>query len=432
MSGDDWKQELIALSPSQLHVGDVLRFTLRDETGRVLLAKGLKIEDQKALEQLQRRRSVFVEYEESDEAIKVLMGGLSEASRRDAPLKDLDRFVSLKATDKETPGAAVIEGSVPQNWSEIESRLRVQLANLALGGTAAAEAVPRLDTQVSRPIDTLLTRDREAALFLLIHRAVTSYSGYSALHSLLTAVVCHVLVAPLKLSPEEDRSLLHAALTMNVAMTNLQDGLATQKGRPTPTQQAQIDRHPLEGARLLQAAGVKDPVWLGTVLKHHQDLPGGVTLAQRPVIDRLARILQVVDRYTAAMSPRVSRAGRDAKDAARSAIVQPGASSHDEVGLALMMQLGLHPAGTFVKLASGETAVVLRKGNKPNEPLVATVLNKRDEPIAEPRLINTAKTDHAVVHGVSGSGVRVRLNLDQMLRQLASSKTGTDRGLGLF
>jgi hypothetical protein len=244
--------------------------------------------------------------------------------------------------------------------------------------------------------------------------------------------VCHVLVEPLKLTDAEGASLLHAALTMNVAMTSLQDTLAMQKGRPTPPQQAQIDRHPAEGVRLLQAAGVTDTVWLGVVLKHHQDLPAGVALAQRPVVDRLARILQVVDRYTAAMSPRISRAGRDAKDAARSAIVQPGASAHDEVGLALMMQLGLHPAGTFVKLASGETAVVLRKGVKPNEPMVATVLNKRDEPIAEPRLINTAKTDHAVVHGVPGSNVRVRLNLDQMLRQLAASKTGIDRGLGLF
>lgn len=432
MSDESWKHELIALSPSQLHVGDALRFTLRDETGRILLAKGLRVEDQKALEQLQRRRAVYVEYEESDEAVKVLMGGLSEASRRDAPLKDLDRFMSLKAADKDTEQVALDQGSAPQTWSEIESRLRVQLSNLSLGGQAATEAVPRLDSQVIQPIDALLNRDREAALFLLIHRAVTSFKGYSALHSLLTAVVVHTLSGPLKLSPEEDRALLRAALTMNVAMTNLQDALAQQKHRPTPPQQAQIDRHALEGAKLMQAAGVKDPMWLGTVLKHHQEFTGDLPLAQRPVIDRLARILQVVDRYTAAMSPRVSRAGRDAKDAARSAIVQPGAGSHDEVGLALMMQLGLHPAGTFVKLASGETAVVLRKGAKPNEPHVATVLNKRDEPIAEPRLIHTAKPDHAVVHGVSGSLIRVRLNQELMLRQLASSRTGTGRGLGLF
>ena len=95
-----------------------------------------------------------------------------------------------------------------------------------------------------------------------------------------------------------------------------------------------------------------------------------------------------------------------------------------------MMLLGLHPAGTFVKLANGETTVVLRKGAKPNEPYVASVLNKRDEPIAEPRLHNTSKPELAVVQGVSGSTIRVRLNTDLMLRQLAFTKTGADRDTG--
>jgi hypothetical protein len=131
------------------------------------------------------------------------------------------------------------------------------------------------------------------------------------------------------------------------------------------------------------------------------------------------------------MSPRVSRAGRDAKDAARSAIVQTGAGGHDEVGLVLMQVLGLHPAGTFVKLASGETAVVLRRGVKPNEPWVASVLNRRDEPIAEPRLYNTAKPELAVAQGISASVVRVRLSPEAMLRQLAFSKTGAERGVRL-
>jgi hypothetical protein len=102
--------------------------------------------------------------------------------------------------------------------------------------------------------------------------------------------------------------------------------------------------------------------------------------------------------------------------------VQAGAAGHDEVGLALMMLLGLHPAGTFVKLANGETAVVLRKGGKANEPVVASVLNRRDEPIAEPRLHNTARPEAAVVQGVSGASVRVRINPAVMLKLLAASR----------
>lgn len=420
------KRELIAVSPEKLHVGIALRFTLRDERGHVLLAKGLRIETHDALEMLQKRRAVYVNYEESEEAYKVLVSGLNEATRRDAALKDIDKYVSF--SDNEVKEE--IKGTLPEGWTEAESRLRTLLNSLAKGGEVAVESARRIDTAVNLFQHQLLNRDREAALFLLIHRAVTAFTGYSALHSLLTATVVHLLATPLKLTAAESGSLTRAALTMNVGMTALQDTLANQKQRPSPVQQAQIDKHAADGVRMLHAAGITDSLWLNIVFKHHDSLPSGVPLAERPPADKLTRILQVVDRYTAAMSPRVSRAGRESKDAARSAIVQPGANGHDEVGLALMMLLGLHPAGTFVKLANGETGVVLRKGAKPNEPYVASVLNKRDEPVAEPRLYNTAKPELAVVQGVSGSTIRVRLNPDQMLRQLAFSRTGADRDTG--
>jgi HD-GYP domain-containing protein (c-di-GMP phosphodiesterase class II) len=419
--------DLIAVSPAQLHVGAQLRFTLRDEAGRVLLAKGLRIEDLAALESLQKRKAVFVEYEESDEALKVLMSGLNEATRRDAPLKDIDKLVSFKNPEAES----TFKGTLPEAWAQIESRLKINLGQLAVGGETGADALQRLATQVDQIRQELFNRDRDAAVFVLLHRAVTGFSGYSALHALLCSCVCHLLAEPLKLTPEEDASLVRAALTMNVTMTTLQDLLAGQKSRPSPQQQAQIDAHPTEAVRLLRAVGVTDPLWLKVILSHHADLPCNLPLAQRSPAERLTRILQVVDRYTAAMSPRISRAGRDAKDAARSAIVQAGAGGHDEVGLALVQVLGLHPAGTFVKLANGETAVVLRRGAKASEPYVASVLNKRDEPIAEPRLHHTASAAVAVAQAVSASTIRVRLNLDAMLKILAFSKTGPERGLGL-
>lgn len=425
MSADD-KQDLVAVSPSSLHVGDALRFSLRDEHGRMLLAKGLSIDSLEILESLQRRKLVYVSYDESDEAIKVMMTGLTEATRRDAPLKDIDKYVNPKPED----AGIVLSSSLSHAWEQVETRLKVLLSQLSQGGSSGQDAVRRLNSQIAAMQVTLLHRDRDAAVFFLIHRAVTGFSGYSALHSLLTATVAHMLAVPLKLTPEEDACLVRAALTMNVAMTQLQDLLAAQKHPPSPQQRTLIDRHPTDSARLLMASGVTDPLWLEVVQTHHDSLPH-LPLAQRTSAQRLTKILQVVDRYTAAMSPRSSRAGRDAKDAARSAIVQAGAGGHDEVGLVLTQVLGLHPAGTFVKLASGETAVVLRRGFKPNEPWVASVLNKRDEPIAEPRVYHTAKPELAVVQGISGSRVRVRLNPEVMLRQLAFSKTEAERGARL-
>lgn len=420
------RHELTAISPQHLQLGEALRFTLRDASGRVLLAKGLRIENQEALEALQRRPHVYVGYDEAVEAHKVLMSGLSELSRRDAPLKDIDKYVSLKSNEP----LEVLEGSLPQVWSELESKLKLVLGSLALGGEAAVE-VPKRLSQCADHMDNLLARDREASLYLLMHQAVTGFSGYSVLHALLCAVVCRLLAEPLKLPVPESDALVRAALTMNSAMTVLQDVLAAQKQRPSPGQQAEIEAHPELAVRLLQAAGVNDRWWLDAVKYHHRTLRTGVSLAERAPGERITKVLQTVDRYTAAMSPRVSRSGRDARDAARAAIVQPGAGQHDEVGMALVAVLGLHPAGTFVKLVNGETAVVLRRGAKPNEPFVASVLNRRDDPIAEPRLHATAKPEFAVQQGVAAAVVRVRLNTEVMLKQLAYSKTGSDRTSGL-
>lgn len=422
MSEADWRHKLIALPSEKLRVGDALRFTLRDEQGRVLLAKGLRIEDRDDLDRLKARKRIFVEYEESDEAVKVLMQGLTETDKRDAPIGELDRYISLGISNGENGVRLDIPSDVAQAWGQLEQRLSGLLTTLGQFGPHGADALERLASQVVPMLDALLQHDRDAALCVLFHRSITGFTGYSAMHALQSAAVCHALSGPLKLSATEDAALVKAALTMNVAMKSLQDVLATQKVQLSPAQRTQIDWHPKEGVRLLKAAGVTDALWLDTVHKHHSEFPAGTPLANLEPADKLAKILQVVDRYTAALSPRMSRAGRDGKEATRAAVIQAGSTQKDEVGMALMVMLGLHPAGTFVRLASGETAVVLKKGFKPNEPLVATVLNKRDEPVLEPKVRNTASPEHAVVHGLSGSSVKVRLNLELLLKLMRSAK----------
>lgn len=422
MSETDWRHRLIALPSEKLRVGDALRFTLRDDQGRVLLAKGLRIESRSDLDRLKARKQIFVEYEESDEAVKVLMQGLTEADKRDAPIGELDRYINLGMSGGEGGTRLEVPNNMAQAWGELEQRLSGLLTTMGQFGPHSADALDRLTKQVVPMVSLLLEHDLDAALCVLFHRSVTGFSGYSAMHSLQTAAVCHALTSMLKLSAVEDAALVKAALTMNVAMKSLQDVLATQKVQLSPAQRTQIDWHPREGVRLLKAAGVTDALWLDTVHKHHAEFPAGATLATMAPADKLARILQVVDRYTAALSPRMSRAGRDGKEATRAAVIQTGSTQKDEVGMALMMLLGLHPAGTFVKLASGETAVVLKKGLRPNEPMVATVLNKRDEPVVEPKVRNTSSPELAVVHGLSGSSVKVRLNLELLLKLMRSAR----------
>jgi hypothetical protein len=172
---------------------------------------------------------------------------------------------------------------------------------------------------------------------------------------------------------------------------------------------------------------VQDRLWLDAVTLHHDPLAGGESLAQMGSAQRVARVLQVIDRYTASLSPRGSRAGRDAREATRSVVRLPGSAAHDEVGLVLLQTMGLSPPGSYVKLVSGEVAVVLCAGELPNTPLVSTVANRQGEPVGTPRLVDTTQPEHAVAEGLSGSEIRVRLDESAMLRQPRIIQPGTRR-----
>lgn len=261
----------------------------------------------------------------------------------------------------------------------------------------------------------LLEEDNAGSQFLLFHRSVTHYGGYSALHSLLCAVLSQLVAKVFNLPEAERRSLSCAALTMNIGMTALQDELALQKQPPSPAQRLQIETHANTGREMLFSAGVKDELWLAAVAQHHSPLTGPEKLADWQPHARIARILQTVDKYTAAMSPRKSRSGRTARDSVKSVIVQADAK-HDEVGTSLVGILGLSPPGTYVKLGNGETAVVLKRGLKPTEPVVATVLNKNDEPIALPRLIDISRGVVPIQATIAATGVRVNLNMEAMIK----------------
>lgn len=400
--------ELIALSVDQLFVGLSLRYTLRDESGHIMLLKGHKIETHQQLDGIKNRKRIFIEIDQADEGVRAMMAGISALNIAGAPIKDFSKYISLKST---APPEEKQTGTLVQRWSDVESKLGGLLGNLATTG----DCENRLRV-LERQIAQLLEHDAAASQFILFNRAVTHYGGYSALHSLLCAALAGLLAETFALSGEQRRSLVCAALTMNVAMTQLQDTLALQKSAPSPNQRNVIDAHPVVGKQMLASAGITDPDWLALVAQHHAPMSGEGSVASWPVVARMTKILQTVDRYTAAMSPRKSRDGRTARDSVRTVVIQAGEAKHDEVGTALVKVLGLCPPGTFVKLASNETAVVLRSGARPAEPWVAVVLNARGEPISEPRLRDTSKAGFAVQSTLTATSVRVNLNADLILR----------------
>jgi len=294
-------------------------------------------------------------------------------------------------------------------WSDLESGLGIILSY----PDSSQQFVQRVQ-QYDRWMQSLMQRDPDAGLYLLFQLASNSPVGYSASHALVCAVLCHLMASELHLPPKERDSLVRAGLTMNVSMTAMQDLLANQAEKPTPLQQDMIRVHPVKSAMLLGNLGVQDEDWLEVVGSHHDNRVDEGEFQEVPPARRLCRILKMVDRYAAMISPRLSRAGRNATESAR-AVLAGNPTKADDIGGALMRVVGLCPPGTFVRMDSDELGVVLRRSPKANLPFVAIVGDSDGHLLMLPRLHATAQGEPGIRTALPASGVRAQLNHYQIL-----------------
>lgn len=288
-------------------------------------------------------------------------------------------------------------------WADLEAGLGIILAS-----PASIQEFEKRVWQYDRWMQGLLERDTDVGLYLLFQLATNSSVGYSASHALVSAVLCHLLCVELKLPKAERDSLVHAAFTMNLAMTAMQDRLAGQIDKPDEAQQAMISAHAAEGARMLVKLGIADTLWVDIVRLHHDEAADQDKSHDDSPAARLASPLRMVDRYAAMISPRQTREGRSATDSARS--ILKSAARQDELALALVRTVGLCPPGTYVRLDDKEVAVVMRRSETPNQPFVAIVINQAGLLLNPPRLHRTANGGPGIKAALSATAVPERLN----------------------
>lgn len=395
------------LPHDSLRVGERTMFALRDRTGCLLVPKGTLVESDEQLRQL-TARDLYVD-EQDGEMLRRALGGKLDGMLREN--QTLGRMASAR------PEAADMAASTdgPRRLddpariaSDLQQRLGATLRDLAAPDFAA-----RLQ-QAQRALAHFIDSDADDALLLLVHEATGEFRDYSTSQALLVAALCELAARHLgPWTPEQRQSLRCAALTMNVAMAVLQNQLALQTGPVDAAQRAQIDAHAMQGARMLRDAGIADPLWLGAV-EHHHDAPPG-PLAALPLAMQFARLIKRADVFVARMRPRRTRAALSATAAAKTAYLDEQGRP-DEAGSAIIKATGLYPPGSFVRLASGETAVVLKRGARAGEPVVASLVNASGFALGEPALRQTKLPAHKVSGGVAPTEVKVRLNLERLLK----------------
>lgn len=347
------KVQLFEINPGLIKVNQALQWDVFSAQGKLLLHKGSVIQ--------------------SD-------------SQRDR-LLELGMYVNK--TDIHKP---VAEGArqVYDPFYEWED-LRRRLARLNLAFSHAAhqprpspDLLAELDGVVTR-IRTLVLKVPDVAIFEIMQLDTKNYVVAHHLQAAaLSMLVAHAL-------GWDEAALLGAgrvALTMNIAMLELQAVLAAQAQPVTPAQRQAIDEHCVRGRQLLEALGVSDLAWLDAVEGHHPQRTPGTPVSP------LAQLVHHVDIYLAKISPRAYRTAKNPYAAARELLQNPEADKN--LVSMLIKVVGIYPPGTYVKLANGEVAVVVRRGGHAHTPVVCGLVAATGMPLGEAVARDTAFPKYAV------------------------------------
>ncbi|OGB35085.1 MAG: hypothetical protein A3F78_19220 [Burkholderiales bacterium RIFCSPLOWO2_12_FULL_61_40] len=395
---------LIPVSVESIRIGQPLPFPLMDKFGVLLAKKAFVIESKQDLEDIaQRGGGLYIDVADSEAHHRAYVERLHGLVRDN---KSLGEIADAKVTLSDV-GDRNAQGNERPDWLDLQAQgnTLVHDSNPAL----FMERLERLHGQLARH----LRRNPDGTLFALIYLSATDTHMYSATHAMLVSVMCGLAAHEVLAWPPEMEALVcKAALTMNLGMTEVQDRLASQLDAPSAAQRQVIDEHAAKSERMLMALGVKDPLWLHAVRDHHTRLPGA--LRTKTPHQQIARLIQRADMFAAQLAPRASRVPV-APAAAMQACYFDENRQVDDTGAALIKAVGIYQPGTFVRLATDEVAVVIKRGVNTSTPRVAVLINRSGMPTVEPTLRETSLRDHRVIASVAHRDVKVRINLERLL-----------------
>lgn len=356
----------------RVRLGAPLPFNVRDADKTLLLARGHQLQSHEQLAAL-FKRGALVDLAE-------LLTARDEV---------------LKATRQELPG--------------IWARCLTQISQTLMAPTE--ESFGQVLEQAASPVQALIERDPDLAIFQVLRQGGSRETAYGAQRSVQAGITAFLVAQRLGWDTPQCERMLKVALTMNISMLELQGQLATQKVPPSPEQRGELQTHPMRSVRMLELAGVGDEAWLKAVLQHHEQEDGSGYPSGTTEIGELASLARRADIYTSKLSGRSSRDAIAADLAGRQMFMQ---DAGHPMTAALVKEFGIYPPGCYVRLASGELAIVVGRGETITAPTVACLTNPRGAPLTTPQRRSTLDRANAVTSVVGEKTVSVTLPLDRL------------------
>lgn len=395
---------LVPVSVESIRIHQPLPFPLMDKNGVLLAKRAFVIDSREDLITMAARGGgLYIDVADSEAHHRAYVESLHKLVRSN---KSLGEIANAQITADMLSTRNAQEDDRP-DWLDLQTQ-----ANTLLRDSNAAQFMERL-LRLNQQLVMHARRNPDGTLFALVHLSATELHMYSATHSMLVSVMCGLAAREVLRWPEaREMQLCKAALTMNLGMTVLQDQLNRQMEAPTLAQRKVIDAHAMRSADILAEMGVDDPDWLEAVVGHHTQMPG--PLQSRTSAQQMARLIQRADMFAARLAPRASRTPISPAAAMQACYFDENRQV-DEAGAALIKAVGIYQPGTFVRLATDEIAVVIKRGMNTSTPRVAVLVSRSGMPTMEPIIRETSTREYRIVASVPHREMKVQINLEKLL-----------------
>lgn len=220
-------------------------------------------------------------------------------------------------------------------------------------------------------------------------------------HHIHTAMICAIMAEHLtSMSKKKRLSLIAAALTMNIAILDLEVILMQQKEKITEKQQQEREKHPKQIVELLSSVGVKDKIWLGCLLQHHEMSNGkGYPLGLKgEQFKKIPRILALASIYSERMISRIYKHAVLPNAEIREHFMSRAKYVDTQLPIEFLDVLGVFTLGASVQLLDNESAIVVRQTDIPGCPQVCCLTDKYNKP--EPPVLRDTKEGMYMIRGM--------------------------------
>lgn len=366
---------LVKMVRQMVHFGVPSLWEVRDAEGNLLLARGGVIENDEQLAALLSHGALV-----DDEEVKAALA--AQAGSKHAAVE-------------------VRPSSLFDLWDKLVWRLDRLVRGIAEDPAFAAHI-----EELALHLTQLTERDADVGIFLAVRQDRHKFPTYGPSHAVYTAMICWLMSQRVGWPRERSLTLVKAALTMNMSVFELQGRLAAQGVPMLEEQRVILHEHTRKSAQMLRDAGVTDEEWLTAVVQHHEWIDGKGYPSGLTEMTEMAKALKYADVFMAKISPKVLRAAMSVQEAERQLFKLDGGGP---MAMAIVKELGIYPPGEFVRLKTGEMAVVIRRTASASTPIAASITDRTGVPILNVVRRDTSRPEHAITGTIADKSLVSRV-----------------------